>query len=125
MTGRCHGHRWVRLDDPIFRARHWVFYGPGKTLAKAAAAQRIDLDETPPGAGACAVAQGAGTSTETVVFVNKDAPDEHLETLMHELHHATTYTLLAANLPLVEETTEVSAYYHEWLFREARRGLKL
>lgn len=126
--GRTRGHRWVRLHDPIFRATHWVFFGPSRTFgAVAPAIVGAAIDPLPEGvAGTCAAMQHAGESVSTLTHVSSDlARHEHLETLIHELHHAMVYTLDASNVPMTRDTGELMAYYHEWLVREARKGVGL
>lgn len=124
VKGRCHGHRWVRLDDPIFRSRHYVFYGPRRTAAKAMSQVLGVQCDAPPmeSAGSCAVADQGGAA-ETLMHIDSTAAGEHLETLIHEAHHATFYTLNKARLRLTPKTTEVFAYFHEWLVREGRKGV--
>lgn len=120
--GRCQGHKWTRLDDPIFRSRHWVFVGPKKTASQAmlkVARAQVSMEHAT--MGRCIRLEGPGV--ETILYISTDVEVEHVETLVHEAHHAAFYTLSQAGLALTEETKELFAYFHEWLVREGRKGV--
>lgn len=70
--GRTRGHKWVRLDDPIFRATHWVFFGPGATLGPAAQAAANVSGLTSDVAGKCFSLHSFGEAPATVSHVNSD-----------------------------------------------------
>lgn len=115
------------LHDPIFRTKHWIFYGPFKTAARAVkAAAGYDVTPSPNTAGVCFSCEASGSVLETVTCVFKGMlEEERLETLCHELHHAAVFALTTVKVPLTQATTEVLAHYQEWLFREGRKGVGL
>lgn len=137
MTGRAHGHRWMRFDDPIFRARHYVFYGPHRTLKTALkSVLRRDeyalLDEAELTAPCYGRTIGRAPDDDeldpyvTVIYV---APHQTAlgacATLVHEIGHAVDFVLTARGVRHHPCHSEPRRYYEEALYARARVGLRL
>lgn len=137
MTGRTHAHRWLRFDDPIFRARHYIFYGPHRTIRDAAKAT-LRRDEWA-GAEAC----GFGTGDYLGICTGA-VPDNDLDPLLvvmhissevkglqaasalvHETGHAVDFVLEARGVTHSAAHGETWRFYQEVLYVRGRVGLKL
>lgn len=136
-SGRIGKHRWCRFDDPIFRARHYLLYGPHATARETAKAvmQRGEFDliadvEFTADCFGRAIGRAAKNGERdpylTVVHVAPHSTTlAACSTLVHEVGHAVDYVLSARGVKYEPFHSEPWRFYQEALYECGRRGLKL